>query len=62
MYMFKPTSFVSLARWNKNKYLISKLELDKKIHSSLRKKVYKYTPIQFHFKMAKLFVSLFDTH
>ena len=49
---YKPTSYLSLARWNGYTYVsFSKLELYTKIHFSLRKMFldYMYIVIQFHF-------------
>mgnify|MGYP003692042223 CR=1 FL=1 len=41
--------------------LFSKLELNTKIHSNFRKMFVKYTLIQFHFRMVKLYLCPFST-
>ena len=52
---------ISLARWNEINILFSKIELNTKINSSLRKFFVKYTLAQFHFRMAKMYLCLFST-
>ena len=58
--IYKPTSYnASLARWNEYKYFI--FQDRAKINSSLRNFFVKYTLIQYHFRMAKIYLCPFST-
>ena len=60
-YISLPHIHVSLARWNEYKYFIFKSKANTEINSSLRNFFVKYTLIQFHFRMAKMYLCPFST-
>ena len=59
--VYKPISYVSLARWNEYKCFIFHVTALYITYSGIRKMFVKYTLIQFRFRMAKLYLCHFST-